>query len=247
MSEFKDKKIFITGASKGIGYALAEYLDECGATLLLHSSSEKGIDKLEERFVSDSHKFWQADFLYPEAFESNLSSILDNFGPLDCFVNCVGVRMRRPLKLLNSAIIKQTMTANFISYIELVKIITERKRFNAGLSIVSISSISAHVGGAAVSIYAASKGAVESANRCLAKELVKKNVRVNSIICGQVGTEAYDDLMASKENSEDPILERQYMGLGVPKDVVNIIIFALSEKSKFINGQSIPADGGYLT
>jgi NAD(P)-dependent dehydrogenase (short-subunit alcohol dehydrogenase family) len=247
MSEFKNKKIFITGASQGIGYALAEYLDECGATLLLHSSSGKGIDKLKERFVSESHKFWQSDFLYPEAFESNLTSILDYFGPLDGFVNCVGVRMRRPLKLLNLAIIKQTMTANFISYIELVKIITERKRFIAGLSIVSISSISAHVGGSAVSIYAASKGAMESANRCLAKELVKKNVRVNSIICGQVGTEAYVDLMASKENTEDPILERQYMGLGMPKDIVNIIIFALSEKSKFINGQSIPADGGYLT
>ena len=247
MSEFKNKKIFITGASKGIGFALAEYLDGCGASLILHASSNEGIIRLKEEFLSDSHRFWQADFFNPEAFESNLTGILDDFGPLDGFVNCVGVRMRRPINLLNVGVIQQTMTANFVSYMELVKIITKRNRFNSGLSIISISSISAHAGGAAVSVYAASKGAIESANRCLAKELYKKNIRVNSIICGQVGTEAYNDLMASKENTSDPVLERQYMGLGIPKDVVNIITFVLSENSQFINGQSIPADGGYLT
>ena len=247
MSEFKNKKIFITGASKGIGFALAKYLDGCGASLLLHASSAEGIDRLKDEFISDVHKFWQADFFNPEAFESNLTNILDDFGPLDGFVNCVGVRMRRPINLLNIGVIQQTLTANFVSYIELVKIITKRNRFNSGLSIVSISSISAHAGGVAVSVYAASKGAIESANRCLAKELFKKNVRVNSIVCGQVGTEAYDDLMTSKENTNDPVLERQYMGLGIPKDVVNIITFVLSDKSRFVNGQSIPADGGYLT
>jgi NAD(P)-dependent dehydrogenase (short-subunit alcohol dehydrogenase family) len=247
MSEFKDKKFFITGASKGIGFALAEFLDQCGASLLLHASSDEGMDRLKERFIPDSHKFWQADFFNPEVFESNLSSILDDFGSLDGFVNCVGVRMRRPINLLNVGIIQQTMTANFVSYMELVKIITKRNRFNGGLSIISISTISAHAGGAAVSVYAASKGAIESANRCLAKELYNKNIRVNSIICGQVGTEAYNDLMASNEKTTDLVLERQYMGLGLPKDVVNIIIFVLSKNSQFINGQSIPADGGYLT
>ncbi len=246
MSEFKDKKIFITGASRGIGFALAEYLDNCGASLLLHASSDEGIEKLMHRFLSVSNKFWQADFFNPDNFESSLSGILDDFGALDGFVNCVGIRMRRPINLLNVVVIQQTMTANFVSYMELVKIITKRNRFNTGLSIVSISSISAHVGGAGVSVYAASKGAMESANRCLAKELYKKNIRVNSIICGQVDTEAYTELMDSIDKSVDPVLDRQFMGLGTPNDIVNIITFALSNNSSFVNGQSIPADGGFL-
>jgi NAD(P)-dependent dehydrogenase (short-subunit alcohol dehydrogenase family) len=246
MSEFKNKKILITGASKGIGFALAEYLDECGASLLLHASSDGGIDRLKERFLSVSHSFWQADFFNPEAFESNLTGILDDFGPLDGFVNCVGVRMRRPVNLLNVKIIQETMTANFISYIEIVRLITKRNRYNAGLSIVTISSISAHAGSPAVSIYAASKAATESANRCLAKELFKKNIRVNSVVCGQINTEAYQDLMSSKGNETDVVLERQFMGLGMTSDVTKIITFLLSNESNFISGHSIPADGGYL-
>lgn len=246
MSEFKNKKILITGASKGIGFALAEHLDECGASLLLHASSDEGLNKLKQRFLSVSHKFWQADFFKPEDFESSLTSVLDDFGSLDGFVNCVGVRMRRPVNLLNVKIIQETMTANFVSYIEIVRLITKRNRYNAGLSILTISSISAHAGSPAVSIYAASKAATESANRCLAKELFKKNVRVNTIVCGQINTEAYHDLMSSKGNEADVVLERQFMGLGEPSDITKIITFVLSNDSKFISGQSIPADGGYL-
>jgi NAD(P)-dependent dehydrogenase (short-subunit alcohol dehydrogenase family) len=246
MTEFKNKKIFITGASKGIGYALAEHLNVAGANLLLHASSEEGILKLRNRFNTENHFFWQSDFLKPEDFESSLSRVLEQFGPLDGFVNCVGVRMRRPINLLNVKIMQETMTANFVSYIEIVRLITKRNRYNAGLSIITISSISAHAGSPAVSIYAASKAATESANRCLAKELFKKNIRVNTIVCGQINTEAYQDLMNSKGNEADVVLERQFMGLGEPSDITKIITFVLSNDSKFISGHSIPADGGYL-
>jgi NAD(P)-dependent dehydrogenase (short-subunit alcohol dehydrogenase family) len=246
MEYFKNKKILITGASKGIGFALAEHLHECGASLLLHASSDEGIDKLKHRFLSVSHKFWQADFFKPEDFESSLSLVLEHFGPLDGFVNCVGVRMRRPINLLNVKIIQETMTANFVSYIELVRLITKRSRYNSGLSILTISSISAHSGSLAVSIYAASKAASESANRCLAKELFKKNIRVNAIVCGQINTEAYQDLMSSKGNEVDVVLERQFMGLGETSDITKIITFMLSNDANFISGQTIPADGGYL-
>ncbi len=247
MSEFQNKKIFISGASKGIGFALAEHLEALGASLLLHASSEEGMTKLRARFNAGSHTFWQADFFTPETFEQSLVPVLDAFGPLDGFVHCVGIRLRRPINLLSVSATQQTMTANFVSYLEVVRIITKRGRFSNGLSIVSISSISAHSGGASVSVYAASKAALESATRCLAKELVKKSVRVNTIICGQVETEAYSELMASKENSTDPVLERQYLGLGTPLGVAKIITFVLSSQSEFITGQSIPADGGFLT
>lgn len=247
MSEFQNKKIFIAGASKGIGFALAKELFAKGASLLLHASSDEGLSRIKTSFKSEKICFWQADFFKPEDFENSLLEILNTFGQLDGFVNCVGVRLRRPLNLLNIKLVQQTLTANFVSHIELIRIITKKSRFNKGLSILNLSSISAHSGSAAVSIYAASKAANESAIRCLAKELSKKQIRLNSVVCGQINTEAYQDLMKSKGIDEDVVLERQYLGLGEPIQVVNVVSFMLSEKSNFITGQSIPVDGGYLT
>ena len=124
---------------------------------------------------------------------------------------------------------------------------TKKNQFNPGLSIISISSISSTVGGSGVTIYAASKAAIDAAIRCLAKELHKKNIRINSVISGQINTEAYKDLMNSKTDKIDQVLDRQYLGLGEPEDVANVILFLLSENSKFITGSSVPADGGFLS
>jgi NAD(P)-dependent dehydrogenase (short-subunit alcohol dehydrogenase family) len=115
------------------------------------------------------------------------------------------------------------------------------------LSIITISSIAAHSGGPGVTAYAASKAATEAAVRCLAKELFKKEIRVNSLVCGQVNTSAYADLMETKSDATDTILERQYLGLGSTQNITNILLFLLGGESCFITGSAIPADGGYLS
>lgn len=247
MNEFKNKKILITGASKGIGFALAKALDQVEAYLLLHASSDEGMQRLKEHFPHSNHGFWQADFKQPETLEAGLTEKLSTFGPLDGYVNCVGMRVRRPVHLLNIGVIQEAFNTNFTSYIEIIRLITKRNRYNSGMSIMSISSISAHAGAPGVSIYAATKGAVESATRSLAQELHKKGIRINTIVSGQVNTEAYAALMENKESQEDPVLTRQYMGLLAPQSLAQICLFLLSEKSSLINGASFPADGGYLS
>lgn len=244
---FKGKKILITGASKGIGFALAKELEKQGAILLLHASSTEGYERLWTHFGGKGHSLWQSNFFFPQELDASFQPLLDKFGSLDGYVNCVGVRLRRPVNLLNVSVIQDTFNANFTSYLEVIRIIIKKKRFTAGLSILSISSISAYTGAPGVSIYAASKGALESATRCLAKELHKKNIRINTIVCGQINTEAYQALMDTKSEPVDPVLDRQFMGLGKPQQVVDIILFMLSEKSAFISGSSIPADGGFLS
>ena len=96
------------------------------------------------------------------------------------------------------------------------------------MSIVSISSISSIVGGKGVTTYAASKAAIDTAIRCLAKELHKKSIRINSVLSGQINTEAYKELMDSKTDKKDQVLDRQYLGLGEVNDVANVILFLLS-------------------
>ncbi len=247
MDELANKNILITGASRGIGFDLAELLDQKGCNLLLHAGSDLGIQRLKEVFGgSDRHCFWQADFSKPDMLAVTLQETLQFFGPLSGYVNCVGLRVRRPLNLLNVAIATEAFATNVVSHLEVVRIITRKGLFAKGLSIVGISSIASHIGSPGVSIYAATKAAMESANRCLSKELFTKGIRINSIIAGQVNTEAYKELMQSKDSQVDLVLDRQYMGLIEPRGVAAMCVFLLSEQSQYINGSSLPVDGGYL-
>ena len=243
---FKNKTILITGASQGIGFSTAVLLDSLGANLVLHASKEESIKKLKTVFNSNRHLFLRADFSNPYDIESKFKEIVLGI-KFDGYVNCVGIRSRRPINLIKPSHTNQILSTNITSFIEMVRLITKKKQFNPGLSIVSISSISSTVGGSGVTIYAASKAAIDAAIRCLAKELHKKSIRINSVISGQINTEAYKDLMNSKTDKIDQVLDRQYLGLGEPKDVANVILFLLSENSKFITGSSVSADGGFLS
>ena len=244
--DFKNKTILITGASAGIGFSTAVLLESLGANLVLHASKEESIKKLKTIFKSNRHLFFQADFSNPYDIESKFKEIVLGI-KFDGYVNCVGIRSRRPINLIKPSHTNQILNTNITSFLEMVRVITKKNQFNPGLSIVSISSISSTVGGSSVTIYAASKAAIDAAIRCLAKELHKKSIRINSVISGQINTEAYKDLMNSKTDKIDQVLDRQYLGLGEPKDVANVILFLLSENSKFITGSSVSADGGFLS
>lgn len=247
MSSFKNKTILITGASLGIGAKTAELLDQVGANLILHASKNDSIEKLKNIFFSDRHSFLQADFSKPEELEESFKKLDLNNLKFDGFINCVGMRSRKPINLLKPSHSIEVLNTNIVSFLEMVRLVTKKNQFNPGCSIVSVSSVASQVGGSGVTVYAASKAAVDAAVRCLAKELYKKEIRINTVVSGQINTEAYKDLMDSKTDEKDPVLERQYLGLGMPKDVAEVILFLLSENSRFITGAAIPADGGFLT
>lgn len=246
MESFKGKNILITGAGKGIGFEVAKVLNEAGANLILHAASDESIERLKATFGFDNHTYFKADFTKVDELESLWKAQVNKNLPLDGFVNCVGLRSRRPLNLLKASHVTEVLSANLTAFIEMVRITTKKDIYRNGFRIVTISSIAAHSGGAGVTAYAASKAGMEAAVRCLAKELYKKEIYVNSIVCGQVHTEAYDALMAGKDDGKDNVLDRQFMGLASTQDISKIILFLLSNQSAYITGASIPADGGYL-
>jgi NAD(P)-dependent dehydrogenase (short-subunit alcohol dehydrogenase family) len=245
LEEFKNKSILITGAGKGIGNEIAKQLHEAGANLILHAFSEESIQQLKFKF-GERHQYFKADFTLPESIEQIWKEAIELKSPLTGYINCVGLRSRRPIHLLKVRHVQEILCANLVSFLEMVRLVSQKNTFQPGLRIVNISSIASLSGGAGVTAYAASKAGADAAIRCLAKELYKKEIYLNSIVCGQVKTEAYDQLMASKEDQNDKILERQYMGLSKPYEIASIVLFLLSEKSKYINGTAIHADGGYL-
>lgn len=245
--DLNNKVILVAGATVGIGKGTSILLSKLGAKLILVSSNEERLMETISELSGQGHLHYVLDLNQPDAIEAKIKEITFTHGPVDGLVYCVGVRSRRPLAMLSPNILTEIMQVNFISFVELIRSITKKNRYQEGLSIVGISSISAHRGAPSVTAYAASKAAMESAVRCLAKELSSKKIRLNTVISGQINTPAYESLMETKDSMNDPILNRQYLGLGEPIHVANTIAFLLSNGAAMITGASIPVDGGYLS
>ena len=242
---FANKTILITGAGSGIGKELSIQLDKVGAKLLLIDISNELLENLKSILSSEDHTYISFDLSKLKEIENLIRELSCNNNKIDGFVHCVGIRSRRPISMIKPDYLNNIMTINFSSFIEIVRCITKRGRYNKQLSIIGISSVASLRGGSSITAYAASKSAIDGAIRCLAKELARKSIRVNSVCPSQINTPAYEEFLLAS-NSEDFTLRRQYLGLGEAIDVVNSIMFLLSSASKFISGIALPVDGGYL-
>ena len=128
---------------------------------------------------------------------------------------------------------------------KLIALLTDR--FNNGSSIVFISSVMGEVGQSAKLSYCASKGAISSFTRSLALEYNPRKIRVNSILPGVVKTPLFETLMDKLPyESLENIYAQHPLGLGEPADIAHLVLFLLSDMSKYINGSLIAVDGGYL-
>lgn len=244
---FTDKKILITGASTGIGKETAILLSNLGAKICILDINEAGLKDVLTQLKGSGHSLVHFDLSDLDHIEQLIKNTVATFGAFDGFVHCVGIRSRRPVSMLTPRVISEVMNINYGSFIELIRCITKKNHFNDRLSIVGISSISSQRGGSSVTAYAASKGAMDSAVRCLAKELAPKKIRINTVVPAQINTPAYTELIKNSVNNEDATVSRQYLGLGEPIDVANAVAFLLHNNSKFITGSAIPVDGGFLT
>jgi len=246
----KGKQYLITGGAKGIGKETASIMSDLGAKVIIIDRNELESTQAIELFNnSNIHKFYKFDFSNVNEIEMQIQQIINENGPLDGFIHCVGARSRRPLSLLNVSAIQEILNVNFVSFIEMIRVVCKKNNFNSGLSIVGVSSIASSVGHKSVTAYAASKAAMDSSIRCLAKELAVKDIRLNSVVPSVINTEVYRSFISNdnRPNPENSISERQYLGLGQPIDVANAIIFLLSPESRFITGSSISVDGGFLS
>lgn len=244
--DFSGKNILITGGADGIGKVIAIQLVEAGAKLIVVDNDANKLEKLRT-LLGDNHLTRQFDLANIGGLASELDDISSFIGPFDGIVHCVGLRSRRPVKLLHPEEINRIMSINFGSFIEIVRLITRKNKFNQGLSIVGISSIAAQRGGPGVTAYAASKAAMDAAVRCLAKELANKKIRLNTVVPAQIDTPAFRQLMEMSGSADDPTLSRQYLGLGRPENVAHAVMFLLSNVSDFISGIALPVDGGFLS
>jgi NAD(P)-dependent dehydrogenase (short-subunit alcohol dehydrogenase family) len=239
------KKILVTGASSGIGFALCEYLIKNNNKVLAVGRDGKKVASLAEKYDSETFKFVSVDLnnfdSYNSLFEDN-----SNGEKFDGFVHCAGMEETIPLTLYTEEKIKAIFNINVFSGIELLKYFSKKKYSNDGASIVLISSVMGELGQPGKIGYCASKAAVLGVVKSAALELSKRKFRVNAVSPGVVNTPMTQNLFEQiEEENIKRIKEMHPLGIGEVEDVIPTISFLLSNGSKWITGQNFIIDGGY--
>jgi len=235
------KKILVTGASSGIGKAIAIESSKMGAKLIITGRNKQ---RLQETFLmldGTGHNLIIADLL----IKDDLDRLYKETPVINGLVNCAGLTITKPFKFISDVDLRSVMDLNFEIPFKLTRSIIKAKKINNKASIVFISSIDGvKVSHIANSIYSASKGAINGLCKGLALELAP-NIRVNTVIPGMIDTNILSGSAITEEQLKTDIKRYPLGRYGKPEEVAYAIIYLLSDASSWITGSNLLIDGGY--
>ncbi|CAM4040808.1 3-oxoacyl-[acyl-carrier protein] reductase [Pedobacter westerhofensis] len=244
-TNLKDKVAVVTGASKGIGAGIAKGLGKAGATVIVnYASSESDAEQVVSEIQLQGGKAFaiKADMSKSAEVKLMFDKIKSDFGTVDILVNNAGGAVFEMIDDLTEDAFHKQFNLNVLGYLlatqQAVKHMGEQ-----GGSIINISSILSTDPYLASSVYAATKGAVDTMTLALARELGPRNIRVNSILPGHTNTPA------TAGNFEGELGEKILAGtplgrFGEPEDIAPLAVFLASDNAHWITGESVRAAGG---
>jgi len=246
MARLAGKVAVVTGASKGIGAAIAERLGKEGASVIVNYASsaaqaEAVVKKVQA--AGGKAKAVRADVSNREEAKKLIAAAVSEFGKLDILVNNAGTYEFIPLADITEEHFDHTFNLDVKGVLFTTQAAANAFDGNGG-SVVNISSLASVAAAATASVYSAAKAAVDSITRTLGAELGPKKIRVNSVLPGIVETEGTAN-MKNFEQFRDLMLPRTPLGrAGTPSDIASVVAFLVSDDAAWITGQMIQAAGG---
>ncbi len=241
MSNFEKKNIIVTGASGGIGNAIVEKLEKCGANILASGTKIEKLEKLKSKF--NNIKILKFDISQNEKIEEfieNASSVLG--GSLDCLINNAGITQDNLAIRMSIDEWKKVIDTNLTSTFLLSKFAIKKMLKNKKGKIINITSVVGHTGNLGQANYTASKAGIVAMSKSLAIEYAKKNININCISPGFIKTTMTDKI---DEKFKEMIISKiPSARLGEPEDIANAVIFLASNQSDYINGETLHVNGG---
>lgn len=238
----------VTGASGGIGSALARGLALAGATVALHGRSAERLARLadEIRDAGSTAAPFVTDLDDLEQIAPLLEAVAAHVGPADILVNCAGINRRMPISAVTPDVYDSIMATNLRSLYFLTRAVALGMAERGGGKIIHIGSLTSSIGLADVSVYGMTKSALAQLTRTMAIEWAERNIQVNCLCPGFIATELAASLW------DDPGRKRWMLDRlpikrpGRPEDLVGLTIYLASGASDYTTGQAFWVDGGFL-
>jgi len=248
MSELTGKVAIVTGASKGIGAAIAKKLGAAGAAVVLnYASSKEGAERVVSEIAREGGKAIavHADVSKAADVKRLFAETKKAFGAPDVLVNNAGIYAFDPIEAVTEDEFHREFNTNVLGPILTIQ--EAVKHFGPeGGSVINISSVASTSAPPNSVVYSATKGAVDSISRVLGKELGARKIRVNTIAPGGVETEGVHRIGIIGSDFEKRIVADTPLGrLGQPDDIAGIAVFLASDAARWLTGERITASGGF--
>ncbi len=243
---FEGKTIVVSGASSGIGRAVAIHLGRQGAGLVLIGRDRGRLEETARRANAPACRILELDLSRPTDIVPAIKDTVTVVGQLYGLCHAAGTVETLPLSATSPEKLQAMMRVNYLGGIELARAVTRRDALTEdGGSILFISAIYSLIGKPGQIAYSGSKGAVTAAARAMAIELARRNIRVNVLSPGIVRTEMTEKAFSGLTAQQVQALKDSHpLGFGSPEDVASAAVFLLSPESKWITGTDLVVDGG---
>lgn len=240
----EDKVALVTGASRGIGAAIADHLAERGAVVVGTATTEAGAERISARFAANGAKGrgMVLDVTSEESVKALIKAIGDEWGAPGILVNNAGITRDNILMRMKDDEWNEVVDTNLNAVYRLSRQVVRGMTKARWGRIINISSVVGSMGNAGQVNYAATKAAVGGFGRALARELGSRNITVNSVAPGFIETDMTREL---GEDVQQSMLEQIPLGrLGQPEEIASIVAFLAGDGGAYITGETIHVNGG---
>lgn len=243
MSE-ESKVVLVTGASRGIGAAIADTLGESGYTVIGTATTTSGADSISQRFVDKGilGAGMPLNVTDPDSISALLQSVVENFSAPTVLVNNAGITKDNILMRMKEDEWLDVINTNLNAVFRLSKACVRPMTKARWGRIVNISSVVGSMGNGGQSNYSATKAGVEGFSRALAKELGSRSITVNTVAPGFIDTDMTKDLPDA--NKEVLLGQIPLARLGAPEEIAAVVKFLVSDAAGYITGETIHVNGG---
>lgn len=241
-----DKVAIVTGASRGIGEAIAKQLSSCGAKIILIARNSDQLVAVKETIISNGGiaESIAGDVSNLNSISEIVTNTIDKWDRIDILVNNAGIARDNIIMRMKEDDWDSVMNINLKGCFNGIKSVARPMIKNKAGRIINITSVIGQIGNAGQSNYAASKAGIMGLTKSMAKELGSRNITVNAVAPGYITTDMTNEL---NDEVKEQLKSSIPLGrLGTPDDVANLVCFLASDEAGYITGQTFNVDGGMV-
>ncbi len=245
----KNKVVIITGASKGIGKAIAFAMGQAGAKVVISSRKQEALDPIVDEFAQAGIVAFAkaANVGHPEERKALVNSTIKHFGKIDILVNNAATNpVFGPIENTDESVFDHIINVNLKAPFELSKLVLANMSKTGKGSIIHISSVEGVRPGMHMGMYSVSKSALLMLTRVQANEWGQKGIRVNAIAPGLIQTKFSQALWDNEKVMKYALRQIPLGRMAQPEEVAGLALFLASDMAAYVTGSTFMVDGGYL-